>query len=131
MAIAISSRGDCTRRQVGALILDPRHRVVSWGYNGTAPGQPGCLEGACPRGQRSYAEVPGHDPSYDIPGPTYCIAVHAEMNALISADPTKLPDATMYCTIRPCDPCMKIIRTTQIYRVVYITPTARIETELI
>jgi dCMP deaminase len=130
IAEAIAVRGDCTRRRVGALILDPRHRVVSWGYNGTAPGKPGCLGGACPRGLLDFDELPDLDPSYDTPGRTYCIATHAELNALVSADPVKLAEATMYVTLKPCDPCYKVIRTTQIYRVVYITD-AEIRSELV
>lgn len=46
----LSQMGDCTRRQVGALIVVQK-RFVGLGYNGTRPGAKGCLEGACPRGR--------------------------------------------------------------------------------
>lgn len=52
-ALWLSEMGDCTRRQVGALIVVGK-RFVGLGYNGTRPGAKGCLEGACPRG-RHYA----------------------------------------------------------------------------
>ena len=46
----LSAMGDCTRRKVGALIVVDK-RIVGLGYNGTRPGAPGCLDGACPRGR--------------------------------------------------------------------------------
>jgi dCMP deaminase len=51
--------GDCTRSQVGALIVVNK-RIVGLGYNGTRPGAPGCLDGACPRGR--HYEDSGHRP---------------------------------------------------------------------
>ena len=57
--------------------------VIATAYSGAAPGRPDCLEGACPRGQLSYDEVPGLG-DYARPGtPGFCIAIHAEVNALL------------------------------------------------
>lgn len=151
LARAAATRGDCTRRQVGAVILDAQHRVVSVGYNGSYPGGPSCLEGQCPRGR--HYRVDGecvvdwhrhHRPdgvsppldtcrfdfmcacgnawpctdaveagsSYDT-GPGACIAVHAEMNALLAVDDrSRLLSAALYVTAEPCDGCLKILRST-------------------
>lgn len=150
IAEAVSKRGDCTRRQVGALIVDSGRRIVSTGYNGATPGTKGCLEwGACPRG-RHYAlvgrafspeiaarncacgntwpcdkAVPSGS-SYDT-GPGACIAIHAEMNALLYAF-RSVAGMTMYITTEPCDGCLKPIRGAQISRVV--TPTGVIRLSL-
>lgn len=51
IAKAVSERGDCTRRRVGAVLLDTNHRIIGAGYNGTEPGGPSCLKGECPRGR--------------------------------------------------------------------------------
>lgn len=51
IASAVAARGDCTRRQVGAVILGADHRIVACGYNGGRPGGPSCLAGDCPRGR--------------------------------------------------------------------------------
>lgn len=76
VAEAVSRRGDCRRRQVGAVIV-LWDRIYATGCNGTrTPGAPGCLEGACPRGLKSFEEVPAYT-AYDD-----CIAVHAEVNAI-------------------------------------------------
>jgi dCMP deaminase len=47
-----TGRADCTRRRVGAVIIEPnRHNIIGAGYNGTEPGGPSCLKGDCPRGK--------------------------------------------------------------------------------
>ncbi len=59
LAEAAALRADCTRRQVGAVIIAPDGSVVSTGYNGLSSGLPGCASaGACPRGQMAYPEPP-------------------------------------------------------------------------
>lgn len=66
VALAVSARGECVRRRVGAVITDTEGRIVAAGYNGAAPGARSCLDGACPRGQHmrrsGYAdtECPGY-----------------------------------------------------------------------
>lgn len=114
LAAAVATRGDCRRKQVGAVILDARHRVISTGYNGSPPGGPSCLAGECPR---AFAGVePGS--SYDT-GPGTCIALHAEMNSIIYADPLRLPGATIYITCEPCQGCTRMIAGTGITRTVW------------
>lgn len=155
-AEAAAIRGDCTRRKVGAAILDSNHRVIGAGYNGSYSGGPSCLKGECPRG-RHYETVPswagntaceypsgvcdcndlgtrecacgGPWPcsdavppgsSYDT-GPGACVAVHAELNAILDvSDRNRLVGSTLYITAAPCDGCLKIIKNTGIARVVYL-----------
>lgn len=131
IAVAVATRGDCTRRQVGAVILSERHDVISIGYNGTAPGRLGCLDGGCPRGQFSLEAIPdGGD--YDTPGTdSYCIATHAEMNALVRADHERLRGATMYITLSPCNGCTKIISNTPLHKIIWLHPDGNLITKLI
>ncbi len=118
LAVAVSLRADCTRRQVGAIILDPQRRVVGAGYNGAPAGRPGCWsDGACPRGRHSKEEIlPGS--SYDT-GAGSCIAVHAEANALLYSDASARRGGVMYVTDEPCDGCMRLILGSGLLRVVF------------
>jgi dCMP deaminase len=59
LAEAAALRADCTRRQVGAVIVAEDGSVVATGYNGLPSGRPGCASaGACPRGQMAYPSEP-------------------------------------------------------------------------
>ena len=113
IAMVVSTRADCTRRKVGAVIVGADHRIISTGYNGGPAKGPSCLAGGCPRA--SSGVEPGS--SYDT-GAGSCIALHAEQNAIVYADYSKMPGSTIYVTDWPCDGCMRLIRGVGIERVV-------------
>lgn len=117
IAEAVAQRGDCTRRRVGAVVVDDCNRIVASGYNGVESGQPGCLTaGACPRGKLSYDEQPMGSP-YDN-----CIATHAEANAVKYAQQWgewATLGCTVYLTSVPCDDCIRLMRSARVYRVVW------------
>ncbi|MFJ8394362.1 deoxycytidylate deaminase [Streptomyces sp. NPDC094144] len=107
-----ATRADCTRAQVGAILVSRDHRV-SIGYNGIPAGIPGCATaGNCPRGKLSSAEC--------VPDSSYanCSADHAEYNAITRARPEDLPGATLYVTRAPCPECSTLIVSAGIARVV-------------
>lgn len=118
IAKAVSRRGDCTRSQVGAVIVDPDTNVIlATGFNGVKPGADGCLAGACPRGQLSYTEQP--------PGGSYsnCIARHAEDNALLwymkNLQDRHKAGMHMYVSREPCDGCLRLLKGYRFSRVYY------------
>lgn len=118
-ALAASTRGECTRRRVGAVVIDRHGRLAGAGYNGSEPGGPSCLEGECPRALSGV--LPGSQ--YDT-GPGACHAVHAELNALLDvSDRNRLDGATLYVTTEPCDGCLKILRTTGIVAIAFLDET--------
>lgn len=130
IAEAIAQRGDCTRRQVGAVIVDPvTHDIIQPGYNGAPAGFPGCRSNdACPRGRHYRIENPVREwagacacgyhswpcPDAVEPGSSYdtgsgkCGAVHAEANAIIRAG-VRARGTIMYLTCEPCDGCRNLI----------------------
>lgn len=112
LAHAASLRVACNRRQVGAVIMDLSHRVVSMGYNGTPAGMVNCSDGGCPRGQLSYDECPAFG-SY-----SNCTGGHAEDNAIEYAD-VDLTGFTIYITCAPCDDCRLLIHNAGIKRAVW------------
>lgn len=113
IAKAVAKRADCTRRQVGCVIVGTDRRIISTGYNGLAAGRPGCAsEGACPRGRLSYDEVP-LDLAYDH-GKGLCQAIHAEANALLYAT-SSVRGATAYLTHPPCPTCRNLLEGAGVY----------------
>jgi len=99
-----AQRGDCSRRQVGALIVRD-DRVLAQGYNGALPGERGCLAGGCPR---ATSDVPPGS-QYDH-GPGACIAIHAELNAILDAARRgiAIDGAAMYLNTAPCKTCRRL-----------------------
>lgn len=126
LAATVATRADCTRRQVGAVIMRPDHTVVATGYNG-APSKAGsCLRGDCPRGRLSTDEViPGS--SYDT-GAGSCIALHAEQNALLRASWDEMQGGTLFCTHEPCGGCQRMLCGTPLDRVIWALTDAERET---
>ncbi|WP_203834175.1 deoxycytidylate deaminase [Actinoplanes campanulatus] len=116
IAAAVAARADCTRRQVGAIVVQG-DRIAGTGYNGAPAGVPGCLSaGACPRG-RLTAEQLAPGSSYDT-GAGSCHALHAEQNAVLRAGYDGCRGSTLYLTHPPCDGCARLIAGAGIARVV-------------
>lgn len=142
-ALAVSTRGECVRRRVGAVIVSRRGRVIGAGYNGSEPGGPSCLEGECPRGQHRVifqADGPGREvcacghswpcPKAVQPGSSYdtgigaCHSIHAELNARLDVrDKADLEGAKMFVTTEPCEGCLKILRADPFREILWLDET--------
>ena len=91
IADAVSRRGTCLRRNYGAIIVK-NVEILSTGYVGAPRGRKNCSDmGVCireklqiPRGER-----------YEL-----CRSVHAEANAIISAERKSMIGATLYLSGR-------------------------------
>lgn len=107
VADVVKLRAACTRRQVGAVILDHAGRIAATGYNGTGAGELHCTDGGCPRGAYDHQQIPGllGNTGHRIP----CVALHAEVNAAdwalqLPIDPTT---SLVAITCEPCPPCRR------------------------
>jgi len=110
LALEVAKRSTCLHRQCGAVIVRGK-QIVSTGYNGSASGQPHCLDIGCARN--------------DVPSGQrveLCRAAHAEQNAINFAARYGIgvEGATMYSTHYPCSWCAKSIINAGIGRVVYL-----------
>ncbi|MCD7838639.1 MAG: deaminase [Clostridiales bacterium] len=91
LADVVSKRGTCLRRRYGAVIVK-NDEVISTGYVGAPRGRKNCTDlGYCIRQQ---LQIPRGE-RYEL-----CRSVHAEQNAIISAERNKMIGATMYLTGR-------------------------------
>ena len=111
IAHVVSSRGNCSRRRVAAIIVKDR-RIISTGYNGTPRGVKNCMDGGCPR---CASTAPSGSSLGD------CICSHAEENSLTQAayHGISTKDATIYVTLSPCLTCAKMIINAGIKEVIY------------
>lgn len=116
IADRVKARADCSRRQVGAILVNKRNRHRGSGYNGGPSKGLSCLKGECPRGNSTVA--PGS--SYDT-GAGVCIAVHAEQNLIMDTTPEERVGGTIYITDAPCDGCFRMITGSGVIRVVWPT----------
>ncbi|MBN1779061.1 MAG: cytidine/deoxycytidylate deaminase family protein [Candidatus Buchananbacteria bacterium] len=99
----IASRSTCDRLYTGAVLVK-NNRIISSGYNGSAPGQPHCLDSG-------HLMEEGH-----------CVrTIHGEHNALLQAavqGSTSTVGSTMYTKYSPCIHCTKYIIACGVKRVV-------------
>jgi dCMP deaminase len=111
VADAISRRSRCSRAQIGAVVVSKDQRISSTGYNGPAslfPTEDECMAW-CPRAQGLTAL----DNTYDS-----CPSIHAEANALLYVDRSRVEGGTIYITDAACYQCAKLISNSGITRVV-------------
>lgn len=127
IAKAVSERSTCVKRHYGCVIVKD-DTIISTGYNGSPRGQVNCCDvGEC---KRKDAE---RYTNYE-----QCNSVHAEQNAMISADADKLIGSTvyLYCddlektyygfsTVDlnpvPCGICSRMLLNARVSRVVNLT----------
>ena len=119
IAAEVAKRSTCLRRQYGAIIVN-NDEIIATGYNGAPRGEENCCDkGYCLR-EANY--IP-HGEQYEK-----CVAVHAEMNAIISAARKDMLGATLYLAgwedgkrldeAKPCAICAKLIKNAGIRRVI-------------
>lgn len=102
LAKLVSARSTCNSRKTGAIIVRS-NRILATGYNGAVHGAPHCIDKGpdfCFR-----RSIGAHDgDKYN-----YCLSSHAEVNAIDQAARfgISLENATLYCTLEPCNWCFK------------------------
>ena len=128
IAKAVGRRATCLRRRYGAVIVKDKV-IISTGYNGSPRGEANCIDtGVC---ERERLKVPKGE-RYEL-----CVAVHAEQNAIINADPVKMEGATIYiaginvadgsiASGEPCKLCRRMIQNAKIASVVYQNATGEL-----
>lgn len=111
VADAVALRSRCSRAQIGAVVVSKDQRISATGYNGpasTLPVDGDCINW-CPRAQGA---TPLNN-TYDS-----CPSIHAEANALLYVDRSRVEGGTIYITDAACYQCAKLISNAGIQRVV-------------
>lgn len=107
-AILCATRHSCLKRGVGA-VVEQNKKTKGTGYNGAASGIKTCLEyGYCYYEKLAETEVKENGGDFEVVRErfkTYCLAVHAEANAINQCPRECLKSATLYVTNYPCPNC--------------------------
>lgn len=104
VAIAVSKRGSCLRRQVGCVLVFG-NKIIGTGYNGAIAGDANCDEVGC-------LMINGH-----------CVrCLHAEVNSVLNSlcYDVSVSGVTAYVTSEPCFACYKVLRQFGVNRFVYL-----------
>lgn len=118
IAQAVSKRSTCLRKAYGAIIVK-NDQIIATGYNNPPRGEVHCTECTkCGNGK-------------DISTYVDCPAVHAEMNAIISASRNDMLGADLYLAgfdvksgepveheAWPCEVCLRLIKNAGINQVI-------------
>ena len=94
----VASRGTCPRRQVACILTDQDGRLVSTGYNGSAPGMGHCTEDDACAGHPAFGGTREQ-----------CLATHAELNAVLQSLGSRRQPFTAYCSLTPCKACAQAL----------------------
>ena len=107
----LSEESKCVSKQVGAILVH-EYRIISTGYNGTPAGHINCNEVFDPK---NFNREEHHKFSSQQ-------ELHAEQNAIAFAAKHGIPtgDSTMYCTLEPCDDCLKLMIAAGVKKIYYI-----------
>ena len=127
IAASVGRRATCLRRRYGAIIVKDKI-IISTGYNGAPRGAVNCIDvNSC---ERERLNVPKGQ-NYEL-----CMAVHAEQNAIINADPIKMAGATLYivgynadgtlASGKPCLLCRRMLCNAKLKQVVYYETDGKI-----
>ena len=109
-------RSSCIMDQVGAVIVKDG-RIIGTGYNGTPRGMANCNEMGC---ARCNAKAAGQK----VAGAETCACLHAELNCIVDAleahSGEYVRGSKMYCTLKPCFQCYKMIKQVGLASVTYL-----------
>lgn len=107
IAKLVATRATCPRRAVGCVITNKHSHIKATGYNGVPANYTHCTDVPC-GGQNMQSGT----------GLTFCMATHAEQNALLQCNDV-MDIHTIYITVSPCITCAKLIANTSCKRVIY------------
>lgn len=113
VARTISKRSRCSRAHVGAVVVSAEQRISATGYNGPAANLK--VQGDCINWCDRAKGLTPLDNTYDS-----CPSIHAEANALLYVDRSRIEGGTIYVTGAPCMQCAKLISNSGLRRVVSI-----------
>lgn len=117
IAYMASSRSQCSRRQVGAVLVQGK-KLLGTAYNGAPMGVPDCLEAGCMLVEEY--EIKQLDGKEEVIKKQRCIrTIHAEQNLLLFTEPHDREKSTVYVTDQPCWTCANMLANSGVSEIVF------------
>jgi dCMP deaminase len=108
VAVLAAQRSKDPNTQVGSCAVNSKNRIIGVGYNGMPNG---CSDDILPWGKGKKSS----DSKYPV-------VVHSEVNTILnSLSLSELNEATLYCTLFPCNECAKLIIQSGIKKVIFLS----------
>lgn len=107
VAILTSKRSSDINTKVGACLVDSSNRIIGCGYNGI------------PKGLDKSLFPTNRDK--ELHESKYGYVVHAEANALLNTTVFDLTNSKLYCTLFPCNECVKLLLQKGISEIIYLS----------
>jgi dCMP deaminase len=107
VAILTSKRSSDVNTKVGAVLVDASNRIIGCGYNGFIKGS-------------ELDDFPNNRDGEWL-DTKYPFVVHAEANALLNTTVFDLTNSKLYCTLFPCNDCVKLLLQKGISEIIYLS----------
>lgn len=118
IAYMASTRSQCHRRQVGAVLVQGK-KLLGSAYNGAPMGVADCAEAGCLLVEEFEAKLLD-DGQESIIKKQRCIrTIHAEQNLLLFTEPRDREGSTVYVTDEPCWTCANMLANSGVAEIVY------------
>jgi dCMP deaminase len=106
-----ASNSNCIRRAVGAVVIK-NGEIIAAGWNGVGDAYKNCGDAGCPRCLDGGSTGTGYE---------FCICIHAEQMAIgnAAARGVATDGSTVYVNLRPCLPCLALMRAAGVRRVYF------------
>lgn len=118
LAKLMAARSRCPSG-AGCAIVDAQQRVVATGYAGPPADYEYRDEHDDRYDCRSYCRRARVEPSWRSPTYADCPSSHAELNALMFSDRSRVEGGTLYVSSSTCVTCMKAVGNSGVVRVVW------------
>lgn len=120
MAYMASTRSQCSRRHVGAVLVQGK-KLLGAAYNGAPMGVQDCSEAGCMLVEEF--ELVEQGGTEQVIKKQRCIrTIHAEQNLLLFTDPKDRERSVVYVTDQPCWTCANMLANSGIIEIVYHRP---------
>ena len=107
-AMIAASKSKDPSTKVGCVFVDKNNHQITMGYNGFVAGI-------------DESKIPwGNDPSTPLEFQKYGYVVHSEANAILHSS-RSLEGSRAYVTLFPCNECAKLIASSKIKEVIYLS----------